>query len=1124
LELKQNAEHVSTSIEIYINHHIRKILALQDDQKLQSETLGILKSKANGTFLWVALVIEQLHSTNHWEVEDVLEEMPEGLGNIYGLILGRIDKLRKKAREICQILLSIVAAAKRPLHLRELLVFINSHWKGSEHSKASFELRDIRDMTKDCGAILSIRDDIIYFIHQSAKDYIEENAAQHIIPMQHQHYKMFETSLDAMSSVLKYDMYDLKDPAIHIDDIPQQSSDSDSLASIRYCCVFWVEHLVHGYKFKGFEQWKYFKDDQKLHSFLRGKFLCWVESLALMRSFTSHAPLALQKLKNVIERYCGSEGDPISQLTREQRERETQYLRQFADDAYRFLISSNECVSCWPLQLYFSAIGFEPSNSAIRTAFEQIVRKKFGPSPVVSNISQNQSSLLLRTLFIPSSTDYPTPCGCLLFSPDSKILSVLSSDENLNSILTLWRTETGYLEHSLQVERGSKIAFSPDSKHFISVSKKGAMKSWDIDKGSWIQEQILDLNQEEYPRHTLGIFNVPEFSPREEVVALSPNGDLVASLYHTQYFKQGLMKVWETKSASCICSFTTSYTPYAAFSPNSELLALVYKKGIIICHAKTGQRIKHLDSSQHGESWIEQRPPIFSPNARILVFMSAEKLCLWDTNTWSLLRQIEVFSAFGNSRLMQPAISPDSALIAASARDGSKLWSIDTGKCVARISGESQHLAFSPDWTNSSLVASQQDFDSIDIRLPDFNQNEPEEQEHGYYNFASAIISLDSRFVASKHQYHDEISIYNGDNGQWIHALKGNYRQHHEFDYLQAFSLDSKLLAFYWEGLDGGIRIWRVVTGESICLIKRSETRKLSSIAFTSDSKYLVAGNTNGQILAWRIDSGRHVFECQVQIYSKLSRFTQNFPDYSYISSVAISPNLTYVAAFILESKRDGVRLYIRHLYTGEWISLYYNSWNVTQGKVAFSADSAVLASITGQSVLIWDVSTGACLKRFDVNCSKILPSFDPINGRIFTDFFVFYKTSSWKDWETSPRLGYSYTHHLNYVSGKGKEAWILLDGKKNFYMPTVFRPRAFPTHIESAMSDSLLAFVSRLAGLVIIKIPTHREPLQQAIGNSDLDFDLGISTLRVSDLNLDAVVPVTDDFGLRGSKRRRVV
>lgn len=267
LEFEQNAEQVSPSVNTYINHHIQVITAIQDDEDLLSWTSNIFKNKASGTFLWAALVIEQLRDTDHWQVEDVLQEIPEGLGRIYDLILSQMDNLKAKVREACEVLLSFVAVVMRPLHLMELLVFINANQKASGHFKTSYQLRDIRDMAKSCGSILSIRNDIVYFVHQSAKDYILEAAAYRLFPIPRQHYTMFEASLDAMSGALKYDVYNLKNPEIYIGDILPRNSSADPLVTLKYCCVFWAEHLI-----KGFE---HFEDTcQRLHSFLTEKFLC----------------------------------------------------------------------------------------------------------------------------------------------------------------------------------------------------------------------------------------------------------------------------------------------------------------------------------------------------------------------------------------------------------------------------------------------------------------------------------------------------------------------------------------------------------------------------------------------------------------------------------------------------------------------------------------------------------------------------------------------------------------------------------------------------------------------------------------------------------------------------------
>jgi hypothetical protein len=453
LESGQNVEQVSVSVDLYVDHHIQKIAAIKDDEPLQSKTSTILKDKASGTFLWVALVIEQLHNIDYWEVEDALEEVPKGLASIYGLLLDRIDKLEDKPREAYRVLLSIIAAAKRPLHLMELLIFTNGHWKGDKRFKTTYQLRDIRDMAKSYGSILSIRDDIVYFVHQSAKDYIMEAAPHRLFSVQHQHYKMFEVSLEAMSNILTYDIYNLKNPEIYIGNISPKTANADPLAPVRYCCAFWVEHLVQSCQFSGFEHEKYFKDDQILHSFLKEKFLCWVESLALMGSFTLHALPALQKLKKLIERYCENGS---SQSAKRQREDETKDLLQFSEDACRFIIHSIVHVPYWPLQIYYAAIELEPDHSVIKETFQRTVRDRFGPLPAIFNLSWHRPSpLTRRTLQFPIKQEERTYFHYLTISPDFQSQRL----GDARPIFTTWCIqdfETGIVDEEKQgITRGS---------------------------------------------------------------------------------------------------------------------------------------------------------------------------------------------------------------------------------------------------------------------------------------------------------------------------------------------------------------------------------------------------------------------------------------------------------------------------------------------------------------------------------------------------------------------------------------------------------------------------------------------------------------------------------------------
>lgn len=1130
LELRDNAEKISTSIEAYIRHHIQHIKALKHDEELRVKALNVLNGKAQGTFLWVSLVVEQLHNTDHWEVEDVLEEMPKDLESLYGLILDRTEKLGERGQEVCKALLSIVTTAKRPLHLSELLIFINSHWKNSSYFKTTYQLRDIQDMAKTCGSLLSIREDTVYFIHQSAKDYIMENADQRIFPVLHQHYKMFEASLNAMSDILDYNMYRLEDPAIHIDDVPPKDVSSDPLASIRYCCAFWVEHLVSGYQFEGFDYQKYLKDDAKLHLFLKEKILCWIESLALMRNFSPQAQIALQKLNDLIDCYCCSEkSDETVQATQLQRKNEIQGLRNFVNDAYQFVRNSVECVAHWPLQLYFSAISFQHDNT-IRDTFEQTVRRIFGPSPMLASKRHGQSSFRLQSSFDTNRGDY-AESKWLIFSLDSSLIGRLGTTYTISEF-AVWRADTGALEHTFDITFDSKIAFFPNSHDFISVSENGIIKRWSMRKRSCVGQKSLNLD---YWSKSSSPPPTGVSYPKERVIALSPKGDLVASWHRISADGLGFAKIWDTNTACChiSCEHGESVDIYAAFSPNSQLLAVLYRGGFGVHDTKTGAMVQRIDI-YFGENYFDEifgnlyNPDCicFSLNSKIWPTIDQQRqIYLWNTHTWELIRKIKISSLF--NRLKCLAISPDSTILATGSSDGTRLWSIETGECVAQVNINPRLIVFPPDWTESSRLALQSRERGVQTWLISNNQAMPEAQHFGY-DLDSITISPDSGFVASKRSSKTHIDIWSVNYGQIVHVLEGQFGAIDKANSLPVFSPDSKVLAFS-DGLDK-IQTWSVVTGQPVCSLICQDKSGISSIALSSEPSCLIVGTFSGKMYIWRIESGELIYQFDIDNQTG----TQEEP-----LLVAISPESAHFAAF-----RFGLSNYVEtfHLCVAQNVEIAYPQkvWTCTyndylhfernKARIAFSSDSAILVIITNFKARIFDVTSGICLQKFALCLNSMRQlSFDAIKGRIFTTESVFYKTSSWKHWQASPRLGYSYDYPYSDeypCSDDFDDKWITLDGKMNCYLPSNFRlgGSRFIDHSYPliALSDSLLVIVNELRELVIIKFPNPRETWQQVNGNSDVASLFESTADRVGSSHLADNVSAENNSGFESPIRKR--
>lgn len=307
LELRGNSEYISSAVKTYISHCIQDIHALKDDAELRHKTAELLNAKANGTFLWVTLVVKELHNTSHPHVEAVLQSMPEDLKELYDEIMKRAKKRWRTDGHACLAILATVTAAKRPLLLEELYMFIGPKLSQFE---GKYNIHSVKGFVEACGSIISNEDDIIYFIHQSVKDYMVQKTNNAVFPsgIADQHYTMFEISISEMNKTLKRNIYTIKLLSRDIYDL--NPPDPNPLTPIEYCCTFWVEHLVEGCESQQSRLRECLINNGKLHNFLRERYLHWLEAIVLLKSMTQ-AVAALHKLHALIISCFASETEAV---------------------------------------------------------------------------------------------------------------------------------------------------------------------------------------------------------------------------------------------------------------------------------------------------------------------------------------------------------------------------------------------------------------------------------------------------------------------------------------------------------------------------------------------------------------------------------------------------------------------------------------------------------------------------------------------------------------------------------------------------------------------------------------------------------------------------------------------
>lgn len=274
LSLESRVESVSEAVNAYIDSKVSKLehhLGLSVMKRIADE----LRRKSGRTFLWVSIVCKELESAQEYEAMEILQEMPTGLHELYRKLVQDIRTLPRRNPSYCQSVLQAVALAIRPLTMEEIQEVADL----PQHVPAN-------TIAKMCGSFFTIQDDTVFFVHQSAKDYlsIEWNSVFQS-SIRDTHESIFSRSIEAMNRILKQDIYSLCHPGVSIENIHRPIS--DPLASIRYSCVFWMTHFVLAQPCSA---------ENEVDGFLRVHFLHWFEALGLIRN----APTCLYALRDLV--------------------------------------------------------------------------------------------------------------------------------------------------------------------------------------------------------------------------------------------------------------------------------------------------------------------------------------------------------------------------------------------------------------------------------------------------------------------------------------------------------------------------------------------------------------------------------------------------------------------------------------------------------------------------------------------------------------------------------------------------------------------------------------------------------------------------------------------------------
>ncbi|KAJ9658996.1 hypothetical protein H2198_003425 [Neophaeococcomyces mojaviensis] len=177
-----NDKQVSNDINSFVSARVQEFSGLDGfNGEFQEDLQRTLLERAEGTFLWVGLVMDEMRDRSTCtEILDTVRSLPRGLPAIYSRMLLRIQR---DQRSISARILRWVTVAVRPLTLPELAAAV-----GLRSPTPASRDQAIRDQVTLCGLFLKVQvqdqavglvhqsarkvqDQVVGLVHQSARDY-----------------------------------------------------------------------------------------------------------------------------------------------------------------------------------------------------------------------------------------------------------------------------------------------------------------------------------------------------------------------------------------------------------------------------------------------------------------------------------------------------------------------------------------------------------------------------------------------------------------------------------------------------------------------------------------------------------------------------------------------------------------------------------------------------------------------------------------------------------------------------------------------------------------------------------------------------------------------------------------
>ena len=1008
LSLKYNKDSIENAIDKYVNH---RVALLAEHQRYEGQTKDSvakhLLANANGTFLWVSLVCQTLEKIRPSSTIASLNQFPPDLNHLYERMLERVlaDDKEDYLREI----LAVATALFRPVTMSELLTLTDFP------PELTNNVAELKNLVRECGGFLSIRDSTIEFVHQSAKEYILQKAEKKVFPkgIHNMHRDIYERLIESLSKTLKKDIFgldSLNNPAISLNEV--RKPNPNPLNGIEYACFYWPRHLAIAIRQSDSED----KALKTLLQFLRKHLLHWIEAM----TFFEGIPQAIGRLYELESQPLIRGGSAL--------------LRDFVHDAHRFALTFGEMLQKYPLQIYSSGAVFTPTNSILKQTFAEYepnwvkvrMNAEFEWSENVTRVWSHDSTI---TAIAYSSDGYHFACGFedgmlelwnIVSGVMQRRINVASMpDFNCNLRTSARRrswprylhkdkptTELDLDEEdsdedddniSVQSDHGSigvkqdlaasdvfAAPSSPEPKNMIRTD--GEMSITDLafheDEGGVIF--VIDGRR-------VGFWNTQTDEVKRQPELDAPSAPLVMSV-HGKYMAYGIdspfVTLYNTEPGAekRILKGQFDDISLITFSPDGELLASCSRKGLIqVWSASTGLPLGGLDESNEEVAAI-----LIFPDGKRLVSAKrtadgSEVVTMLDLDSgktyWSL-----------DSDCRGLCLSPDGERFVLVRKGHTLFYNTSDCKVLKDLSDKQDSLCvFSP--SGEQLATT----DSGGIRLFSIHDTKSLPDMIAPAKLSSVrrtYFSDDSRWLTMESQ---------GMLLETYNTRKNRVQRSERFpdSYISATSEAEPLFAYVTEGSHTvSLLNLKTLSSESKLDLPHS-CGKATEMSFSPDGKFLAVGTVDGMLYVWNLTTQDKILDIDDQIstvpvrcllWSTAStRLAARFDNESVgVWDLDCKRQLLFKIILTLEDdllcmafSSDGCRLITTH-------ARIFEIWDVDRGSLitrvldprmdadtpkyfsmALSQDCSKLSCASAAGLELWDLPNRTLLHSLDMSLSS---------------------------------------------------------------------------------------------------------------------------------------------------------